>query len=105
MTRRPLPAADRFYENVKIGPSTRACWLWKGTVDKDGYGKAGSGVGGRWEGAHRVAYRLMYGEIPPGKVVLHSCDEPLCCNPYHLSIGNQIENVRDMDAKGRRGRR
>jgi DNA invertase Pin-like site-specific DNA recombinase len=33
--------------------------------------------------------------------VLHSCDNPPCCNPHHLRSGTQLENVQDMHAKGR----
>lgn len=39
--------------------------------------------------------------IPDGKKVLHSCDNPPCCNPAHLTLGSQAENVSDMLAKGR----
>jgi hypothetical protein len=33
--------------------------------------------------------------------VLHRCDNRLCCNPAHLFVGTQRENIRDMMAKGR----
>lgn len=50
---------------------------------------------------HRVAYEQAHGQIPPGMVVMHSCDNPPCVNPDHLIIGTQSENVRDMYHKGR----
>lgn len=34
-------------------------------------------------------------------VVCHACDEPLCCNPAHLWIGSQHENVHDCVSKRR----
>lgn len=51
---------------------------------------------------HQEMYRLFIGDIPPGMVVMHSCDNPKCGNPQHLSIGTQKQNLADMTAKGRR---
>ena len=58
--------------------------------------------GKRREQAHRVSYRIHKGHIPDGMKVLHKCDIPCCVNPEHLFLGTQAENIRDMDAKGRR---
>lgn len=52
---------------------------------------------------HRWVYEEMFGEIPDGMVILHSCDNSLCINPEHLSAGTQKENVHDMINKGRSG--
>lgn len=53
------------------------------------------------EKAHRIAYELAYG-VSPGKLqVIHSCDNPPCCNPNHLSLGTSQDNHDDMVAKGR----
>jgi transposase-like protein len=35
------------------------------------------------------------------KVIMHSCDNPSCINPRHLSIGTQIDNIKDRVKKGR----
>jgi hypothetical protein len=52
-------------------------------------------------GAHRLAYTFTFGEIPDGLGVLHTCDNPPCCNPNHLWLGTQLENIADRHSKGR----
>ena len=53
--------------------------------------------------AHRWSYNFFIGPIPKGKVVMHLCDNRKCCNPRHLSIGTQKENLLDMRTKQRQG--
>ena len=52
--------------------------------------------------AHRLAYKLAYGEIPTNKVICHHCDNPSCINPEHLWAGTQSENIVDAYKKGRK---
>lgn len=87
---------EGFWRKVGHG-APRDCWFWKGKVDRDGYGR--HFMGGKWHLAHRVAYRLTRGDTPP--VVIHSCDNPSCCNPRHLRGGTQQENMEDRQRKGR----
>lgn len=77
------------------------CVLWTGPLKGACYGQSPTRFGGgRY--AHRAVYELHKGRIPEGMTVIHSCDNPRCINPAHLSVGTQLENVRDMDRKGRR---
>lgn len=73
------------------------CWVWDGCVNNRGYGQI------RYMGktmlAHRISYLCEYGELPA--CVLHVCDNPACVNPRHLIGGTQLDNMRDMSAKGR----
>lgn len=50
---------------------------------------------------HRAVYQEIHGDLAPGMVVLHTCDNPRCINPDHLRAGTQSENVQDMLQKGR----
>ena len=75
------------------------CWVWQGSRLKTGYGTLS--VDGRGWRAHRLAYTLAVGPIPQGLKVLHKCDNPPCCNPDHLWLGTQGDNIRDMNVKGR----
>lgn len=45
---------------------------------------------------HRIAYQLFKSPIPFGMFVLHTCDNPCCCNPDHLYLGQAADNSRDM---------
>lgn len=80
------------------------CWEWTGTT-RDGYGRMT--IGSRTDGsrrsvsAHRMAYELAIGEIPPGMEICHRCDNPRCINPEHLFAGTKRDNAADRDAKGR----
>lgn len=93
--------AERFHEKIMYEPNS-GCHLWMGGTKDGGYGIIG--LGGRNLGtdkAHRVAWRLLRGEIPEGGNVLHKCDTPACCNPDHLYIGTLADNARDCVRRGR----
>lgn len=92
-----------FWNKVNIGKPNE-CWTWNGLVDKCGYGRMHY-QRKNWR-THRLAYTLSVEIIPDGNVVMHSCDNPPCCNPTHLTIGTHKDNVYDMMSKGRmKGRR
>lgn len=82
-----------------------ACWNWLGSQEQGPKNTSPYGVL-RWRGkaskAHRVAYELTNGEIPAGMMVLHKCDNTLCCNPDHLYLGTHADNMRDMRERNRR---
>ena len=81
-----------------------SCWPYIGKrCHKDGYGypkrKQKSIL------AHRWSYEHHYGVIlTPTTVVRHICDNPICCNPLHLLIGSQADNVQDMMERNRNKR-
>jgi hypothetical protein len=84
-----------------------SCWIWRGPVDKSGYGLVRSSRPSGKRGpsrAHRVIYEELVGPIPKGKLLMHSCDNPPCVNPGHLKPGTDAENLADMARKGRSAR-
>jgi hypothetical protein len=98
--------AERFAEKVDISPGQGPngdCHEWQGHRIKWGYGsfKVGTSV----KKAHRVAYEIANGPVPDGMMVKHSCDNPPCCNPVHLSIGTHIGNMAEMIERGRKRNR
>ena len=79
------------------------CWEWQGSKDKDGYGRFH--VDGGETPAHRFSYELsIRGPIPEGMIVMHSCDNPSCVKPTHLSLGTHKLNAEDRNAKQRQAR-
>lgn len=100
MPRARRPLADRFWDHVRRGASDE-CWEWQSDARTDaGYGvfQMGRGIGTRK--AHQVAWELTHGDRG-GRSVLHSCDNPPCCNPGHLRLGDHDDNMRDMAERGR----
>ncbi len=95
-----LSAEDCFWLQVK---KTDGCWLWAAATDRDGYGIFRGALGGRLHTkAHQFSCALRTGEIvPTGMVVMHSCDNPGCVNPNHLTVGTSRDNMLDKIAKGR----
>jgi hypothetical protein len=99
----PIPALStrdqqRFHSLIdQRGPDE--CWPWLGRRNRRGYGSLHIGkVGYR---ASRLAYFLANGEDPKELGILHSCDNPPCVNPAHLSPGTQRENMQDAVRRGR----
>jgi hypothetical protein len=82
------------------------CWEWRGA----------HGLGTRQEWRPRVAinnkhyyvYRVVYQlytghTLAKHEVVRHKCDHSWCCNPHHMLVGTQVDNVADMLERERVG--
>ena len=88
----------RFRDKVRINEES-GCWIW--TAGQRG-GTEGARYGafwldGRYHGAHRVAYELLVGPIPPGLPLDHLCHITLCVNPAHLEPVTDRENLMRSD--------
>ena len=96
--RKAIKSDAEFWAQFTPPVGDLGCQEWPGRVDKGGYG-AFARYGQR--GAHRVAYFIEHGSIPSGKLVLHRCDNPPCCNPQHLYLGEAKDNSRDRTERMR----
>ncbi len=99
-----------FWTKVQAGP-VDDCWPWLASKFDDGYGcfqlpfQDGRS---RARKASRVAWALANGRWPAlEELVMHTCDQQpgngyrKCCNPRHLKLGTNNENMADMAGKGR----
>lgn len=93
---------SNFFEFV-TPKSEIECWEWTGPRDERGRGYMSEKRPGRPKTlrAHRFSYEFYIGPIPDGFVVRHRCDNPKCCNPAHLCVGTQRDNIDDRVSRGR----
>ncbi len=95
---------ERFWSKVDKTGGENACWLWQGSENEKGYGIFNG------QRTNRIAWTFTYGPIPTGLLICHSCDVNYpagnityrkCCNPTHLWLGTNEDNMKDMVNKGR----
>ena len=82
-------------------PRQGDCWIWQGSTSVDGYGKI-QHRSRTWR-AHRLSYFIHNGEIPESLCVRHHptlCNNPLCVNPNHLTVGTHSDNMMDRREAG-----
>lgn len=80
------------------------CWPWLGYTNRGGYGRLDiKPLKGVY--AHRMAWAATHRDFElrahDGNLVLHNCDNPLCCNPDHLYIGTHEQNTIDKVTRNR----
>lgn len=99
---------DEMYLAKMKGRSTvtaSGCWEMGGHRWQSRAWKGGSGYGqmayrGKNLRANRLAYILTRGPIPAGMVARHTCNNQCCCNPDHIVIGTQKDNIADCIKAG-----
>lgn len=91
---------DAFISRIVAGPN--GCHICTYSLSK-GYPQQTSSYKGRLRTVkvHRLAYAYYIGKEPGDQLVCHSCDEPRCVNPYHLFLGDNVDNIHDAVSKGR----
>lgn len=90
----------RLWSKVRVGRK-RECWPFLGSTNTFGHGKLKLERTRIDKPTRIIAFELFYGDVPAGKQVQHTCDNPRCCNPAHLYAGTQKQNVQDMHSLGR----
>lgn len=81
----------------------RRCRDWPLSRSRDGYGL--TSVNKKTTQVHRHICRVAHGEPPtPEHMACHSCDNPACINPHHLSWKTHAENMADRQSRSRQVR-
>lgn len=86
----------------RAGVSYFGCWEWQGKKSEKGYGVVYTSKVENYK-----AHRFMMIELlknQSSELVKHSCDNPCCVNPIHLSYGTSSENSAEMVSKNRSSR-
>jgi hypothetical protein len=89
--------SKRFWRDVQKGVEDD-CWLWVGCREKKGYGSFELQY--KHYKSHQVSFFLHNGYWA-SPMVLHSCDNPPCCNPKHLREGDVVANAHDAHERNR----
>ena len=84
--------ALRFWAKIDFS-HPNGCWVWTASLTAQGrYAYFTIGRKKRVY-AHRYAYELLVGPIPPGLQIDHLCRNTVCVNPAHLEPVTSRENT------------
>jgi hypothetical protein len=103
-------ADARFWSKIDDSAGPDLCWPWMGA--QGAYGGIGKPIFSLTRSQRLV---IKQRSTRPTRVVLaacgfnvddlyacHHCDNPHCCNPYHLYAGTSKQNRADIDKRHRR---
>jgi hypothetical protein len=105
---RQVRGDDRRRLMMQVEVTADGCWLWKGALNRDGYGKTSVRREGRTHalGAHLLSFEVFVGPVPDGLQLDHLCHTHAsgcaggrtclhrrCINPKHLEPVTGRENV------------
>lgn len=90
----------------KVKPNlnyNKGCLEWS-KASRLGYGQLRISLEGKSKiiQTHRISAMVKENRIlKSSEFVCHKCDNPKCCNPEHLFVGTQFDNMKDAYKKGR----
>lgn len=94
---------NKFWSYVAI-KSDAECWPWLQALHRQGYGFFNTRDGNmerKMTTAHRVAWRLHHNTaLTADTKIIHTCNNPRCCNPLHLTVGTTIGDVIRVKKQG-----
>ena len=93
-------AVGLFISKIKFTINTKDCWKWQAYIDKRGYGTFWISAYETMMKAHRLFYYLI-NNLVINEDCLHKCDNPSCCNPFHIYEGNDLNNSNDKYLRNR----
>lgn len=82
----------------KVSVDDKGCWNWTGYVNKKGYGQIKLNGKAHW--VHRVSHSVFNGPIPEALTIHHTCHNPSCVNPDHLTTATTSENSKEGRGSG-----
>jgi len=86
----PAKISNETWVKIKHDVADSGCWIFKGALQKDGYGSCNRNGHSL---AHRAYYSILKGELIPGLELDHLCKNRNCVNPDHLEQVTHSENV------------
>ncbi len=97
---------ERILRRLPDGVTDTDCWVTTYAPQQSNPYITVYGEHGGTRSLHRTVWEAHNAEpIPDNAVIRHTCDNPRCCNPNHLIVGSQQENVDDMYERGRNSTR
>ncbi len=91
---------ERIFDRIENELNENECWVPDLAKTIGGYTRISTSHD-TYSHAHRVVWEAYNAEPLGDRIVMHSCDNPGCCNPAHLVAGTQTDNMRDCSTKGR----
>lgn len=86
------PIPERIWAKIKEADGD-SCWIWEGALGARG--RPFASFEGKSYYVHIKMYQALVGEIAPGLILRHTCDNILCVSPAHLVPGTRKENLHD----------